>query len=406
MGDRADVVIVGGGIAGCALAVLLARNGTDVVVLERQRPYTDRVKGEAMLPWGVFEAKRLDLYDVLVDDAGAHAADRFEVFTPLSGPEGPAVMKMTDLRPDAHVLNFQHPVACQALANAAAAARAHVISGVGKVDVEPGRRPTVTYEVGDRRKTLSCRLVVGADGRNSSVRKQLGLRLRTARGNHHVAGLLVDGLATAPMDAVGVGITDEVFGLSFPQGGGRSRIYACPPRERKGRYSGAGGRGHFLDDVAMPCLPWHGDYEAATTSGPCRTYSGDDTVVDDPRADGVVLIGDAAGYSTPLVGTGLSGAFRDVRLVAEAVADGSDLRPGTFDAYVEERRERMRRLEFIAKTTSTLFVGPGAPRRTAAANLRMAKDASLVPWRVGHFLGPEIPPPDAFDVSIRERLLA
>jgi flavin-dependent dehydrogenase len=43
-----DVVIVGAGIAGASLATVLARSGIEVVVLERQREYRDRVRGEFM----------------------------------------------------------------------------------------------------------------------------------------------------------------------------------------------------------------------------------------------------------------------------------------------------------------------------------------------------------------------
>ena len=41
-----DVVIVGGGIAGNALATVLARTGQAVLVLERSSVYRDRVRGE------------------------------------------------------------------------------------------------------------------------------------------------------------------------------------------------------------------------------------------------------------------------------------------------------------------------------------------------------------------------
>jgi 2-polyprenyl-6-methoxyphenol hydroxylase-like FAD-dependent oxidoreductase len=51
-----DVVIVGGGIAGSALALVLAKGGLGVTVLERQREYRDRVRGEFLANWGVAEA--------------------------------------------------------------------------------------------------------------------------------------------------------------------------------------------------------------------------------------------------------------------------------------------------------------------------------------------------------------
>ena len=69
----ADVVIVGGGIAGTALAAALGRAGIDVIVLEAAEVYRDRVRGETMLPWGVSEARRLGVEQALLG-AGAHVA--------------------------------------------------------------------------------------------------------------------------------------------------------------------------------------------------------------------------------------------------------------------------------------------------------------------------------------------
>jgi flavin-dependent dehydrogenase len=61
MSGSADVVVVGGGIAGSSLATVLARDGYQVVVLERQTTYPDKVRGEWMACWGVAELLRLGL---------------------------------------------------------------------------------------------------------------------------------------------------------------------------------------------------------------------------------------------------------------------------------------------------------------------------------------------------------
>src|SRR5215208_4153471 len=64
-----DVAIVGGGIAGSTLGGVVARAGLGVRVVEKEARSRDRIRGEATWPWGVAEARRAGLADLL-DAAG------------------------------------------------------------------------------------------------------------------------------------------------------------------------------------------------------------------------------------------------------------------------------------------------------------------------------------------------
>src|SRR5579862_7913499 len=70
--NNPDVVVVGGGIAGASIATVLARGGVQVLIVERQCRYRDRVRGEYLATWGVLEARALGLEDMI---RGTHAAD-------------------------------------------------------------------------------------------------------------------------------------------------------------------------------------------------------------------------------------------------------------------------------------------------------------------------------------------
>src|SRR5579862_8865585 len=58
---ESDVVIVGAGILGCALAVALGRQGRSVLLLERSLKEPDRIVGELLQPGGVYALERLGL---------------------------------------------------------------------------------------------------------------------------------------------------------------------------------------------------------------------------------------------------------------------------------------------------------------------------------------------------------
>ena len=65
--DTYDMITVGGGLGGAALAKSMAEHGVRVLVLEREKQFKDRVRGEIMVTWGVAESQKLGIYELLRD---------------------------------------------------------------------------------------------------------------------------------------------------------------------------------------------------------------------------------------------------------------------------------------------------------------------------------------------------
>jgi 2-polyprenyl-6-methoxyphenol hydroxylase-like FAD-dependent oxidoreductase len=81
-----DLIVVGGGVGGPALATVMARAGKSVLLLEKSTVYEDRVRGEWISPWGVTETKRVGLYDLLMR-AGGHHLSRHVTYDESRAPE-------------------------------------------------------------------------------------------------------------------------------------------------------------------------------------------------------------------------------------------------------------------------------------------------------------------------------
>lgn len=407
--DDHDVVIVGAGVAGGALATRLARRGLSVLVLERTRVHIDRIRGEWLAPWGVREARELGLLDELLT-AGGHFVSRtvrYEDGIPI-GEARARAMETTALVPDVPgVMMLGHPRMCVTLDDAAQTAGATLLRGVESVTVEPGVPPTISFVHDNERHTARPRLVIGADGRGSTVARQIGAETNTEPVHHLIAGLLIEGVHEWPQDEQAMGVHDGAFLLIFPQGQGRMRLYLCYALEERGRFSGPQAARAFLDAFRVPSLPFADAIANGEIAGPCQGYPNADTWVDQPVAPGVVLIGDAAGHNDPTIGQGLSITMRDVRLVADAIlaADGWD--DALFADYAAERRERLRRLRIVARLTSLLrceFDAAATERRTEVWNRIGANGKLALPLLVP-FFGPFGVPPETFEQPAIQRLL-
>jgi 2-polyprenyl-6-methoxyphenol hydroxylase-like FAD-dependent oxidoreductase len=362
-------VVVGGGIAGCALATLLARAGIDCLVLERQASYRDRVRGEYLAPWGVEEARRSGLLAALVTAPGSAFVGRYVPYDEVHEPEV-AERRASDLRgvlPGVEgALDLSHPGACEALAAAAVAAGARVARGVSDVIVTAGRAPRVDATIGGRRRRIPCRLVVGADGRRSVVRRQLGIRLRIAVPRTVGAGLLVAGIEGWPQGTFATGTEGGIHFFVFPRGDGHARLYLLHARGRGRPFAGRDGAIAFLRAFRLRCLPETVSMESAEAAGPCAAFPMHDSWTDEPFTDGAVLIGDAAGFNDPIIGQGLAIALRDARVVAELLGSEADWSTAAVRHYGAERAERMRRLRLTAALATDLrctFTDEGRERR-------------------------------------------
>jgi 2-polyprenyl-6-methoxyphenol hydroxylase-like FAD-dependent oxidoreductase len=166
-----DVIVVGARCAGSPTAMLLARRGHRVLLVDRATFPSDTVSTHLVHPPGVAALKRWGLLERLVA-SGCPAIDtyRFDVgpFV-LAGRPGPADSPVA-YAPRRTVLD-------KLLLDAAAAAGVEVREGfsVGEIAFEDGRAIGVRgRDRGGATVTERARLVIGADGVHSTVARAVG----------------------------------------------------------------------------------------------------------------------------------------------------------------------------------------------------------------------------------------
>src|ERR1700740_1130813 len=171
-----DVVTVGGGLGASALAIAMARSGARVLVLEKETKFRDRVRGEAVAPWGVAEARDLGIADVLLQTCATEVPFLETGFGPRN---------LVETTPQKEpMLTYCHPEMQEALLAEGEGAGVEVRRGVTveSVELRGSSKPLATVSTRNGKseqpvEQIKARLVVGADGRGSAVRKWTGFAL-------------------------------------------------------------------------------------------------------------------------------------------------------------------------------------------------------------------------------------
>ena len=386
-----DIIIVGGGLAGSALGTSLASNGVRTLILEREARFRDRVRGEQMASWGVAEADRLGVLDVLRRTCGHdHPYFNFSL--------GGISFGNRDLRattPQAEPgMTFFHPDMQEALLAAAMDAGAQVRRGVTVRGVRTNGLAQITIEENGRTEELHTRMAVGADGRNSVVRRAAGFEPRHDPPFLVIGGVLVDGIDIDDSAAhVHVNPAVSQSAAVFPQGGGRARAYAIYPEDAGFRLQGERDIPRFVDEVANAGFP-RDLFTNVRFAGPLASFGASDVWTDHPYRNGVALIGDAAAANNPAWGQGLSLGLMDARVLSEALLGTKDWNEAG-RAYAREHDRYYGVMHDVTEAMTEMFLGQGpeANARRARALPRIAEDPTRAPDHI--MSGPDLPWSDA-----------
>ena len=315
MADKTyDIAIVGGGIAGSALAKVMAEQGGRVLVLEREIAFRDRVRGEALMPWGTAEAKELGILDTMMASGGHELRwwDSYQGATRTGHRELPSTTT-----PKTAATTFFHPQIQECLIQGAADAGAEVRRGARVIGISLEAAPSVTVDVDGQQRVVHARLVVGSDGKDSLIRAAGGFSIKRDRGHNLVAGILLDDCPVSD-DACHAWLEPDLglWILIFPQGEGRARAYVCYPESAGYRLSGERDIPRFIEQAVRAGVPAE-HYTSAKPAGPLATFEGAASWVEHPYRGGLALIGSAAADPDPTWGQGLSMALRDVRVLRD-----------------------------------------------------------------------------------------
>jgi flavin-dependent dehydrogenase len=357
--EATDVVIVGARCAGAATAMLLARAGHKVVVVDRATFPSDTLSTHAIARGGVVQLHRWGLLDAVVA-SGAPPIRRVEFFT---GGE-PVVRAVKDrygvdflVAPRRHVLD---PL----IQDAAVVAGARLRTGTtvtGVIRTATGRVSGVTGREGEGPLEIRARFVIGADGLKSRVARSVGARVLERRAS---ASATHYAYFAGNWPAMEYHLGDGSFTGVFPTHSGEACVWVCAADD----WALAHRRRHSTIDTAFramvaatsPSLASRLD-DAVGTSTARGMMSIPNQIVE-PIGPGWALVGDAGYHRDAITGHGISDAFRDAELLATALDRALVTPSAEREALRGYHAERDRMLREIFEITCELSGVPPLDR--------------------------------------------
>jgi flavin-dependent dehydrogenase len=226
---------------------------------------------------------------------------------------------------------------------------------------EHGRATGVRGRCGGVPIEVDARMVVGADGLRSRVARSVGAQLlesRPADGATHYA------YVHSPSHTIEYHAGDRGFAGVFPTHGDEACVWVC---------TSASLSRHWRRRTGDTSAAWLGMLTAVAPflaeriaddppAGPARGMIGMPNQFRDPAGPGWVLVGDAGYHRDAITGHGISDAFRDAELAADAVSSALLGSVDEVEAGVHYRETRERLARPIFELSCAMSELPGRER--------------------------------------------
>jgi 2-polyprenyl-6-methoxyphenol hydroxylase-like FAD-dependent oxidoreductase len=317
--SAAEVVVVGGSIAGAATARALALIGREVLLVEKNaRPDNRRLAGEMMHPRGAQVLARLGF----LDRVRALGGTPIRGFACWEGPGWEPLLLDYAKRPtaatDRGISLHHHELVESLLGIARTTPGVTAIRGeLQQVRWQGDRVTGVQLRQGDRDSTVATRLVVAADGRHSRTRARLGIAHTMAQPSMSIG-------AAVPAAALPYADRGHVFlgawgpCLAYPIGRGDARVVLdYPIGKHPGRdLAGTLERTH----LGVYPAPLRDAIAQSLRARPPRFAANHHLAVNRVWVPGAALVGDANGIVHPLTAAGMTLSLHDAEALGAALA--------------------------------------------------------------------------------------
>lgn len=324
-----DTVIIGARCAGAFTALHLARGGQRVLVVDRDPPGSDTLSTHAMMRLGV----------MLLDEAGVLPRLKASGAVPVQETVfhyGDTVVPV-EIKPRGGADGLYAPrraVLDRVLVDTARTDGATFRFNTGFRDVlydSEGRVCGVILQSNDgAMQSVRCKMVIGADGRHSSVAKAVGAKtLRKGQNRTATLYTYVDAPALRGYHwHFGAGM---MAGLIPTHAGKACAFIGLAPAKLRDM-TGQDPYGLIRDGFARCGAPTR--ILHSTPSEAIRRFAGAFGHMRQSWGAGWALVGDAGYFKDPATAHGITDALRDARSLAQAVLSGT---PSALQQYQSRR---------------------------------------------------------------------
>jgi flavin-dependent dehydrogenase len=383
--SRRDVVVVGGRVAGSATAMLLARLGHDVIVVDQASFPSDTTSTHSIARSGVVQLQRWGLLDAVLD-SGAPAT-RQVTFHALGESVSRTIRHKAgvDL-----VVSPRRYVLDTILADAAERAGAEVRQGITVTGVHRDRCGRVAgvygHDRGGAPVEIGARYVIGADGLRSRVAYSAGAAIDEARPPGGATQYAY--YAGVPWTGIELFVAERSFAGVFPTPHGQACVWVCTPSaDAKAARRSNGSRVEAFGELLERSAPQLTErLRHAHRTSPVQGMLRMPNRVHQAFGPGWALVGDAGYHRDAVTAHGISDAFRDAELLAVAIDQALGAEADETAALALYQRQRDQALREVFEITCRLGAYPAVPAFIALQKqLSAAIDseaAALASWPV------------------------